>query len=219
MQEDAGDLLVRKPGPKTVEACLSGFGLRPGQDIWIFGYGSLMWNPGFSHLEARPALLRGYHRKFCVYSLRYRGTPECPGLVLGLDRGGSCRGIAFRVAAADAADVIEYLWDREMISRAYRPKRLPVRAGPSVVEACTFVAERRHSQYCGNLDLPRMAERIRHGCGDRGPNQDYLSNTVHHLRELGIHDESLERLLAEVTSGDRRQGGAAIGQNLLPDET
>ncbi|HSK41051.1 MAG TPA: gamma-glutamylcyclotransferase [Arenibaculum sp.] len=206
MQRDAGGILVRKPDPDAMEACLSEFGLLPGQDIWIFGYGSLMWNPGFPHLEARPALLRGYHRKFCVYSFRYRGTPERPGLVLGLDRGGSCRGIAFRVAAADAAGVIEYLWGREMINGVYRPKRLPVRTEPSIVEACTFVAERRHGQYCGNLDLPGMAECIRRGYGERGPNQEYLSNTVQHLRELGIHDESLERLLVEVASEGRPQG-------------
>ena len=94
----------------------------PGEDFWVFGYGSLMWHPGFPHVEVRLAVLHGYHRRFCVYSHRYRGTPERPGLVLGLDRGGSCRGLAFRVPAAESAEVIDYLYEREMITGVYIPR-------------------------------------------------------------------------------------------------
>jgi glutathione-specific gamma-glutamylcyclotransferase len=171
----------------------------PGTDLWVFGYGSLMWNPEFAHVEHRGALLRGYHRRFCVYSFRYRGTPERPGLVLGLDRGGSCRGIAFRVAAEDVPATLDYLWEREMISGVYRPKLLPVRldSGESV-PACTFVADREHGQYSGCLCPLTTARFIAQGIGERGPNFDYLANTVAHLHELGIRDHALERVLAEV---------------------
>ncbi|HYD68457.1 gamma-glutamylcyclotransferase [Azospirillum sp.] len=172
----------------------------PGTDLWVFAYGSLMWNPGFPFEERHAAVLHGYHRRFCVSSHRYRGTPERPGLVLGLDRGGSCRGIAFRVAAGNVPAALDYLWEREMITRVYRPKRLPVHVlgGGPVVEACTFVVDRRHRQYCGCLDETHMAERIAGCCGERGPNVEYLANTVDHLEQLGIHDARLARLMAAV---------------------
>jgi glutathione-specific gamma-glutamylcyclotransferase len=192
----AGGTGQGKAGP--VPARVTELGLAEGEALWVFGYGSLMWNPGFPHLESRPALLRGYHRRFCVYSHRYRGTPERPGLVLGLDRGGSCRGIAFRVARADEAAVLDYLWDREMINGVYRPRLLPLRTPGGEVRACAFVAERGHVQYCGDLGLERVVDCIRQGCGERGPNLEYLANTVRHLRDLGIRDGSLERLLAAV---------------------
>ncbi|MCW2242707.1 gamma-glutamylcyclotransferase [Azospirillum canadense] len=172
----------------------------PGADLWVFGYGSLMWNPGFPFLESQPAVIGGYHRRFCVSSYRYRGTPERPGLVLGLDRGGSCRGLVFRVAPEHVPTTLDYLWDREMINRVYRPKMVPVRlgGGRAPVTACTFVVDRRHCQYCGCLDESTMADRIA-GCrGERGPNLDYLANTVAHLEELGIRDKSLSSLLAAV---------------------
>lgn len=201
-------LIAEEPWPRRPNVTLD-----PGRDLWVFGYGSLMWNPGFPHLEHRPALLHGYHRKFCIYSYRYRGTPERPGLVLGLDRGGSCRGIVFRVSPGDAPAVLEYLWEREMITGVYRPTQVVVSAGGEKLRACTFVAQRRHRQYCGGLESARVAECIRGGCGDRGPNLDYLANTVLHLRELGIHDESLERLYADVVSGTPRgAAAAAFGQ-------
>ena len=188
--------------------------VEPGADLWVFGYGSLMWNPGFPYLESRPGVVGGYHRRFCVSSHRYRGTPERPGLVLGLDRGGSCRGLAFRVAPEHVPATLDYLWDREMINRVYRPRMVPVRlgggqgsggqgdtgqaGGEAPVSACTFVVDRRHGQYCGCLDESTMADRIAGCCGERGPNLDYLANTVAHLEELGIRDRSLSSLLAAV---------------------
>ncbi len=172
-------------------------------DLWVFAYGSLMWNPGFPFAEQSMAILHGYHRRFCVASLRYRGTPEKPGLVLGLDRGGSCRGMAFRVVAADAAATLDALWDREMINRTYHPRLLPLRLadGRKVAKACTFVVDRQHSQYSPCLDEAEMAERITHCVGERGPNLDYLTNTVEHLERLGIHDGRLHALLTRVISG------------------
>ncbi len=190
----------------------------PGAELWVFAYGSLMWNPGFPFLESRPALVTGYHRRFCVSSQRYRGTPERPGLVLGLDRGGSCRGIAFRVAPDHAPATLDYLWEREMINRVYRPKLLPVRLrdggapdGDRTVTACTFVVDRRHGQYCGCLDEAAMARRIAGCCGERGPNVEYLANTVAHLEELGIRDERLFRLHAAVMNALMAAETAAAG--------
>src|SRR3546814_4674238 len=135
----------------------------PGEDMWVFGYGSLMWNPGFPHVERETALLRGFHRRFCVYSHRYRGTPERPGLVLGLDHGGSCRGIAFRVPATEVADTLVYLWEREMVTGVYRPTMLTVGLPGGAMRACGFVVDRRHRQYCGRLELDRTVDIIAGG--------------------------------------------------------
>ncbi len=175
-----------------------------GHDMWVFGYGSLMWHTGFSYLERSEALLYGFHRRFCVYSHRYRGTPEVPGLVLGLDHGGSCRGIAFRVAAAAVTETVAYLWEREMITGVYRPGMHAVRLPGRTVTAFTFVVDRHHRQYCGALDLDRTAAYICQGHGLRGPNCDYLFNTVGHLDELGIGDSPLHRLAEIVRASLRR---------------
>lgn len=172
-----------------------------GAPLWVFGYGSLMWNPGFPYETVEPALLYGYHRRFCIYSYHYRGTPEEPGLVLGLDRGGSCRGLAFRVAPANVHETLAYLWDREMISAVYRPAYLPVRLAGGQVHACTFVAQRHHEQYCRQTALEAAAQVIRHSCGRNGRNCEYLFNTVLHLDELGIRDTPLHRLADMVRDG------------------
>jgi len=164
-------------------------------DWWVFAYGSLMWNPGFPHREARPALLRGYHRRFCVYSLRYRGTPERPGLVLGLAPGGACRGMAFRVPAQQGESVLDYLWEREMVTGVYRPRWLPVRTTAGAVRALSFVADPEHGQYC-RLEPSDTAALIGQGVGQRGPCREYLVNTDRHLRELGVRDRMLGRLIA-----------------------
>jgi len=169
-----------------------------GTDLWVFGYGSLMWSPEFPFVERRQALLRGYHRRFCVYSHRYRGTPDRPGLVLGLDLGGSCRGIAFRVEARHVEATIDNLWDREMANGVYAPKIIKVSTDAGRIPACTFVADRTHRQYCGELCAKDVVRYIQQGVGERGPNLDYLANTVAHLRELGIVDQGMERLLVEV---------------------
>ena len=157
-----------------------------------------MWHPGFPHLEVRPALLHGYHRAFCVYSHRYRGTPDKPGLVLGLDRGGSCRGLAFRVPAAEGEEVMDYLYEREMITGIYLPTWLRVETKRGHVKAAGFVVDRTHGQYTGKLTLEETAAYIRQGCGNRGTGHEYLSNTVHHLEALGLGAGSLRRLLRLV---------------------
>lgn len=170
----------------------------PRGDLWIFTYGSLMWDPGFRFLAAVPALLRGYHRTFCIYSNRYRGTAAAPGLVLGLDPGGACRGTAYRVAAADLSAALATLWQREMRRRVYVPRLLPVTAGTRRRMALTFLANRQHVAYAGRLALDATANIIAACCGERGPNVDYLVNTLRHLDALGVHDHHLHRLLAAV---------------------
>jgi len=168
---------------------------RPSGDIWIFGYGSLMWRPNFPHLEAQPALLRGYHRALCIYSTRYRGTWHEPGLVLGLDRGGSCRGRAMRVADAEADEVLEYLYEREMVSHVYKPKWLPVEIGAARVMAYAFVADRGNQKYLPHLADADAVTLILQGCGTGGTCLEYLRTTVEHLDDLGIAEGRLHRLL------------------------
>lgn len=164
-------------------------------DIWVFGYGSLMWDPGFRHCEAEPGLLRGWHRSFCVYSHRHRGTPEKPGLVLGLDRGGSCRGTAFRIARRDVEEAMHYLWDRELRGGAYRMRGVPVGlADGRTVLTRAFVVDRRHRQYAGGLSVEETARLILQGVGGRGPCRAYLENTVRQLERLGLVDGPLHKL-------------------------
>lgn len=169
-----------------------------GEDFWVFGYGSLMWHPGFPHLEVRVGRLRGLHRTFCVYSHRYRGTPKAPGLVLGLDRGGSCQGMVFRVPAAEGEVALDYLYEREMVTGVYRPSWRYAETDQGPVRAITFVVDREHIQYAGRLGHDEMVKLIMQGKGNRGPCVDYLENTVYHLRALGLNDRALERLLEEA---------------------
>lgn len=170
----------------------------PGSPLWVFAYGSLMWNPGFPYLDCRPGLLRGFHRSFCILSTHYRGTPAYPGLVFGLDHGGACRGMVFQAAPQSLDQTIAYLWDREMITDAYQPRLLPVQTDSGSVTALAFTVSRGHNQYCGRLCLESIADRIVKAEGDRGRNIEYLANTVEHLRELGIQDALLESLLERV---------------------
>lgn len=171
---------------------------RPPGDIWIFGYGSLMWRPNFPHLEVRPALLRGYHRALCIYSTRYRGTWQEPGLVLGLDRGGSCRGRAMRVADDEADEVLGYLYEREMVSHVYKPKWLPVQIPAGRVMAYAFIADRDHQKYLPNLADDAAVKLILQGCGTGGTCLEYLRTTIEHLDDLGIAEGRLHRLLRLV---------------------
>jgi len=169
-----------------------------GKDLWVFAYGSLIWDPGFPFEEARPGLLRGYHRSFCLYSTRYRGTPERPGLVLGLDRGGACRGVAYRIAAAHVEAVWSYLWEREMTNRSYHCRLLPLDLDGAGIRARTFVVDRTHPNYAGKLNAERTAEIICDAVGQRGACYAYLASTVDHLDQLGIPDPRLHALLAAV---------------------
>ena len=165
---------------------------RNGGELWVFGYGSLMWRPGFSYLEAHPALLRGWHRSLCVFSHYHRGTAQRPGLVLGLDRGGACRGVAFRVPEAEAESVRAYLIAREQVTLVYR--EIAARAwldDGRQVRAMTFVVDRAHHQYAGVLPAERQAELVRSAVGLSGRNVDYLENTLRHLDEIGVRDRPL----------------------------
>lgn len=179
-------------------------GHAPGEDIWVFGYGSLIWNPLFHYLERRTATLRGYHRRFCLWSMMGRGTPENPGLVLGLDRGGSCRGVAYRVDAEHRDTVIAYLRERELVTgvytEAWRAVRLDHRGRPRVT-ALTYLVNRDHVQYAGSLDRARILELVRSGRGRSGANAEYVVNTAVHLRDLGFRDAVLDWVAERL--GDR----------------
>lgn len=168
------------------------------EESWIFGYGSLMWRPGFAFRRVLPAVLDGYHRSFCVYSHHYRGTPEQPGLVLGLAPGGSCQGLAFCVVRQDLAVVKAYLDERELISYAYRADCLPVTTASGEVSAYTFVADPTHPQWAGELDVEQSAQIIVRARGRAGLNRDYLIETVRRMEAEGFADERLHALLRRV---------------------
>ncbi|MGY2047496.1 gamma-glutamylcyclotransferase [Methylobacterium sp. JK268] len=171
-----------------------GDGDAPG-DLWVFGYGSLMWNPGFPVRERRPARLRGYHRALCVLSHVHRGTPERPGLVLGLDRAGSCRGVAFRVAEAEAARTLAYLRAREQVTAVYVERRLGVTLEDGRrLTAVTYLVDRTHPQYAGRLPESELLRLVRQGRGRSGPNPDYVSQTHQHLLAMGVADPLLARI-------------------------
>ena len=171
----------------------------PPQDLWVFGYGSLMWRPGFDYLERQLAWLRGYHRALCIYSHVHRGTPERPGLVLGLDRGGSCRGVAFRAEAAKAHATIAYLRAREQVTAVYVERRVRLRLDDGrEVEALTYVVDRRHVQYAGKLPLEQILEYVRAGVGQSGENPAYVLNTHRHLAELSLRDPVLAHIVSSL---------------------
>ena len=176
----------------------------PGGDLWVFAYGSLMWNPGFPHVESMPALLRGYHRSFCIWSARYRGTPEQPGLVLGLDRGGACRGIAYRLPPDGLGPAIDRVWAREMAGEVYRMRPVTVATPQGRLAAYAFVVRRDRPDYAGRLSPEEAARIIAVAEGGRGTGRDYLANTVSHLEELGIADGPLHRLQERVEALARR---------------
>ena len=183
----------------------------PGHDLWVFAYGSLMWRPGFPHEEAQHARLVGYRRCFCIYSVHHRGSPDRPGLVLGLDRGGACEGIAYRIAAAHVDETRRYLRARELINGVYRETQAPVQLikGPHrEVMAQAYIAERAHPNYAGRLPLAVQALLIRGGQGKSGANLDYLISTLRHLVELGIRERELERVLTVIGPYAARRAGS-----------
>ena len=171
----------------------------PGQEFFVFAYGSLMWRPDFPYLEIEPATLFGYHRAFCITSTHYRGNAAKPGLVLGLDRGGQCVGRRYRISASDAGQVAEYLHQRELITGCYVPKLVALRTVDGTrSRALTYVADRTHYQYAGKLSDEAIAHIVHDAVGVMGSNRDYLRNTVQHLEEMGIADCSLHRILKLV---------------------
>lgn len=171
--------------------------LPAGEDLWVFAYGSLIWRPGFDYVECQSAILGGYHRRFCILSTIYRGTPDAPGLVLGLDRGGCCRGVAYRIAPDKLEDTLDYLWSREMVHRTYRPRLSAIRliADGRPITACYFVADPANAQYCRPQSDEATATRILSAAGCCGTNLEYLVSTVEHLDKLGLPDAGLTRLL------------------------
>jgi cation transport protein ChaC len=183
------------PMPEWVVALRHGSG-----PVWIFAYGSLMWNPEVEFAETLPAILHGYHRNFCLYSRDYRGTPERPGLVLGLDRGGSCRGLARRLPEHDLGAAIDRLWAREMAGQVYDMRPVTLATPRGRLAAYAFTVRRDNPDYAGRLPLDQMARIIRDAVGGRGSGRDYLASTVRHLEELGIADGPLHRLQARVVA-------------------
>jgi cation transport protein ChaC len=166
-------------------------------DFWVFGYGSLMWRPGFDFIEQVPARLIGEHRALCVYSFDHRGTPEKPGLVLGLDRGGACRGIAFRVAASRREATIAYLREREQTTHVYREVMRSVWLENEArlrVSAMAYVVDRGHVQYAGRLTLTEQVRYVRQGHGRSGNNRDYVLSTVKSIEAQGFRDPKLHQL-------------------------
>ncbi|MBO6717381.1 MAG: gamma-glutamylcyclotransferase [Rhizobiaceae bacterium] len=170
-------------------------------DFWVFGYGSLIWRPDFAHVETRRARLHGYRRALCVLSHVHRGTPERPGLVLGLDRGGSCVGLAFRVPAGLRDEVMAALRARELVTNVYLERELPLRLdGGETVRAVTYVVDRAHTQYAGPLDVEQAVARVVGAVGQSGANEDYVLNTVEHLGALSIRDHWLEAVARRVAA-------------------
>ncbi len=199
----------RSPCDPQIRAALAEHG-----DLWIFGYGSLMWDPGFHHADSHPAVVHGYHRRFCVYSYTYRGTRARPGLVLGLDRGGTCKGIVYRVPRRSAEETLAYLWKRELDDGVYRLRKLRAKLTRRKIGAYSCVVDRSHPGYAAELSIEETARLICQGVGQRGLCADYLENTVRHIEALGLTDGHLHRLLEVVhrrVAGERsgRPGGDA----------
>jgi glutathione-specific gamma-glutamylcyclotransferase len=173
---------------------------RPG-DFWVFGYGSLMWNPGFPYEEHHPAIAHGVHRRLCVYSTRYRGTPEKPGLVVGLLTGGCCHGVCFRVSAKDAQATRAYLTEREQVSKIYHEVFRPVRLRDGrCVPALCYVVDQSHKQYAGRLSAEEQLKLVEHSHGNVGPNRDYVCNTAQSLQDIGVEDRTLRWLADRLRS-------------------
>lgn len=168
-------------------------------EFWVFGYGSLMWNPGFPFEEKVHGRAFGYRRSLCVHSWVHRGTEDKPGLVLGLDRGGSCRGVAFRIASSEREATIDYLRERELVTHVYRERSMPIALEDGrTISALVYVVDRSHRQYAGAMTVAEAARIVRSAAGQSGPNHVYVANTVAHLQEMGIRDHWLEQVVAAI---------------------
>jgi cation transport protein ChaC len=186
--------------------------LHASEDLWVFAYGSLMWRPDFPFVERVEARLVGAHRALCVYSFVHRGTPERPGLVLGLDQGGTCRGVAYRVPAAERASTIGSLRAREQVTSVYRECIRPVwlkREPEQRVSALCYMVDRGHAQYAGRLSLEQQLHHVRQGHGQSGANRDYVIATVGALEQLGYRETALH-LLAERLAGTHEVLAASL---------
>jgi cation transport protein ChaC len=175
----------------------------PAPDFWVFAYGSLIWNPGFLYKSREPVTLNGYSRRYCIASMVYRGTPERPGLVLGLEAGGSCEGVGYRVAGELKAATLDYLRARELITSVYHEKVVRIQTREAVGhDAVTYVADTDHEQYVAVSDFDAMLEIIAAASGSAGPNAEYALNTWANLAGLGVSDPLIER----VAEALRRRG-------------
>lgn len=201
LREAAGQGLLRLTTPgerRRVREQLLTHRARADADVWVFAYGSLMWNPAFHYAEARPATVHGYHRRFCLHSPVGRGTREQPGLMLGLERGGSCRGIVFRIEASRAREELDVILARELVADAYRPIWVRARTAGAVRPAIAFAIDETLPSYAGRLSEEETARRIAAASGALGHNADYLEDTVVHLQALGVRDRSLEAVRDRV---------------------
>jgi glutathione-specific gamma-glutamylcyclotransferase len=190
-------------------AAARGCAAETNEDFWVFGYGSLMWRPGFDFVESALAFVHGYHRSLCIFSHVHRGTPNRPGLVLGLDRGGSCQGVAFRVAAKDRADTMAYLRERELVTSVYLERIVALRfAEGGGARALAYVVDRSHEQYAGRLPAAEIARRVAEGVGQSGDNPSYVRNTYEHLARLGVRDDALALIVRELDQGSCRLAAA-----------
>jgi glutathione-specific gamma-glutamylcyclotransferase len=181
-------------------------------DLWVFGYGSLMWRPGFAYLERVPAKLIGLHRALCVFSFVHRGTPERPGLVLGIDRGGMCRGVAYRVAASARAATVDYLRSREQVTSVYVETMRQIELEDETrrrVRALCYTVDRSHVQYAGRLTLAESLHHVRQGHGQSGANRDYVLETVRALEALGYRETDLHLVAEQLQAGIRPQASGA----------
>jgi cation transport protein ChaC len=182
---------------------------QPGQDLWVFAYGSLIWNPAFHHVEQKIARLHGYHRRYCLWTWLGRGTPERPGLMLGLDRGGSCAGIAYRIAAETVEQELDVIWRREMVTGAYAPTWVRLRTEDGNLPAVAFVINHGHERYAPRLSDPEVAAVVSIAEGHLGACRDYLFNTIAHLEQLGLRDRGLERVASLVRELRAEHGAPA----------
>ena len=183
-------------------------------DLWVFGYGSLMWRPGFDVLERVPAKLIGMHRALCVYSFVHRGTPEKPGLVMGLDRGGMCRGIAYRVAAAKRQETIAYLREREQVTSVYLEtmRRIVLEdEARRQVRALCYAVDRGHVQYAGRLSVDESVHYVRQGHGRSGNNRDYVVETIRALEALGYRETELHLIAERLKGAHEAEPSVAAG--------
>jgi cation transport protein ChaC len=173
-------------------------------DLWVFGYGSLIWRPGFAFIERVPARLIGEHRALCVYSFVHRGTPQKPGLVLGLDRGGACRGVAFRISEKNRKETVAYLRAREQVTSVYREVMRSVWLEDDArkrVSALAYVVDRGHVQYAGRLSVAEQLRHVLQGHGQSGNNRDYVLSTVKAIEAEGFRDAQLHQLAAKLHDG------------------
>ena len=196
--KEADSIRTMSPQELSVsfQGMLKGQNLKNG--VWVFGYGSLMWNPDFKFTEKLTGLVSGYHRRLCLKSTVYRGTPDCHGLVFGLDQGDSCQGMAFRIATEDLETELQTVWEREMFAETYIPTWVSVQTKEQSVSAITFVINPEHEHYVPDLALEDVAQRVVRAEGKCGSCLDYVQNTVKCLHQLGLRDPALEQLLTLI---------------------